>query len=68
MSPERYSYFPDRCSISNKVDKNLSIYTDLIVGVDNGKYWFVFIFAYLMYFTCDRKSRNRKSFGIKKAC
>ncbi len=50
MVPERYSYVPNRISIPNKVTDSIYIYTDLIVGVNNGKFSYLFGIRYLICF------------------
>ena len=36
MVPQKYSYNADKCSIPNKIHESLFLYTDLIVGDNNG--------------------------------
>ena len=51
MVPERYSYVPNRITIPNKVNDSIYIYTDLIVGVNNGKVsYYLFGIRYLICF------------------
>ena len=53
MRPEKYSYVENRCSIPHKVHDSLSIFTDLIVGGDNGSVVRI-IFHQLSYIIFDK--------------
>ena len=58
MRPEKYSYVLNRCNIPNKFHDSLFLYTDLIVGNDNGNIIRIFfiLLSHILYNSISQKT------------